>query len=148
MYQNVYIPSVELGQPKEFAPHENILIKFVEVGFAIFVSVLIQQLGTLRPTTAFKTLKCNVNLSFKLVLWPPRCSSSAETIVVPELKSMLRDTFRLNEFMSFWRRENTQSGVVYKTRTVLRIPLELQIIHSLCFSWRIILFWSLPRRRS
>ena len=68
MYQNVYIPSVELGQPKEFAPHENILIKFVEVGFAIFVSVLIQQLGTLRPTTAFKTLKSNVNLSFKLVL--------------------------------------------------------------------------------
>ena len=31
------------------------------------------------------------------------------------------------------------SGVVYRTRTVLRITLGLQIIHSLCFAWTIIL---------
>ena len=37
----------------------------------------------------------------------------------------------LSEFTSFWRRENAQSGV-YRTRTVLRILLGLQIIHSLC----------------
>ena len=39
----------------------------------------------------------------------------------------------LNDFTSFWRHENAQSGVVYKTCTVLKILLELQIIHTLCF---------------
>ena len=42
-----------------------------------------------------------------------------------------------------WRRENGQSNVVNRTRTVLVIFLGLQIINFLCFSWRIILFWKL-----
>ena len=56
--------------------------------------------------------------SFKLILWPPRRSSSAKTIVVSELKSVLRSSFSpLSEFTSSsWRRENAQSGVVYRTR--------------------------------
>ena len=53
----------------------------------------------------------------------------------------------LSEFTPSWRRDNSLSGVVSWTRTVLRIFLGLQIIHSLCFSWRIILFWR-PRRGS
>ena len=65
-------------------------------------------------------------------IWGLRHSSSAKTILVSEL---------ISEFSSFWRRENAQSGVVYRTRTVLRILLELQIIHSLYFARRIILFW-------
>ena len=30
--------------------------------------------------------------------------------------------------------------IVYRTRTVLRLPLGLKIIYSLCFMWRILLF--------
>ena len=45
----------------------------------------------------------------------------------------------------FWRLENTQSGVVYRTKTVLSILLGLLTIHHFCFPWRIILFRS--RRR-
>ena len=53
----------------------------------------------------------------------------------------------LSEFTSFWRHENAQSGVVYRTRTVLRLPLRLQNIHSLCFA-RIVILFRRPRCRS
>ena len=65
-------------------------------------------------------------LCCKLVLRPPRGSSSAETIVLfwaeVDVKEQLSP---LSEpFTSFWKRENAQSGVVYRTRTVLRILLH------------------------
>ena len=55
---------------------------------------------------------------------------------------------QLSPSASSRRRENAQSGVVYRTRTVLRILSGLQIINSLCFARKVILkaaSWSLPR---
>ena len=49
------------------------------------------------------------------------------------LKSILRNSSRLCEFTSSWRRENAQNGVVRRTRTVVRLLLGLKIIYSLCF---------------
>ena len=71
---------------------------------------------------------------FKLILWPPRCSSSAQTILLSELK-----------FTSFWRRENV-CDVVYRTRTVLRLLLWdykffiLFVLHGdlVCFEGRVV----------
>ena len=42
--------------------------------------------------------------------------------------------------------ENAQTGVVFRTRTVLRLPLGLKIIYSLCFVRRIYLFERFCRR--
>ena len=53
----------------------------------------------------------------------------------------------LSEFTSSRKGGNAKSSVVYRIRTALRILLILQIIHSLCFSQIIILFWR-PRRRA
>ena len=68
---------------------------------------------------------------------PPRSRYSfPEMIVVSELKSTLRSSSHLSTIS---RRsedvKNAQSSVVYKTRTVLKILLGLQIIHSLYFSY-------------
>ena len=78
-------------------------------------------------------------------------SSSAKTIVVSELKSTLRDSSHLSANS---RRsevkiscENTQSSIVYRTRTV-RILLGLQIINFLCFARRIVQFGELSRVES
>ena len=51
------------------------------------------------------------------------CSVRAEVNVKEQLSP-------LSEFSSSWRHENAQSGLAYRTRTVL----GLQIIHSLCFA--------------
>ena len=85
-------------------------------------------------TAAFKTLKNKPRwidyciLCFKLVLWPLRDSSSAETIVLFWAKvDVMEQLSPLSEFTSFWRRENAQSGVLYRTRTVFRILLDYKL---------------------
>ena len=51
------------------------------------------------------------------------------------------------EFSSSRRRENAQSGVVYRTRTMLRILWDYKLSILFCFARRIVLFWR-PRRRA
>ena len=85
---------------------------------------------------------------FKLVLWL-WCFWSAKTIVVSELKFNVKEQLSsLSEFTSSWSKTwKAESGVAYRTRTVLRILLGLQTTHSLRYAGIIILFWR-PRRRA
>ena len=107
----------------------------------------------LKKQCKFKLLK-EVTLNwlriwyFDLVLWPPRCYSSAKTIVVTELKSTLRNSSHISA--SSRRPEDVKMLRVAsftERGRMLRILLGLQIIHSLCFAWRMLLFWR-PRRRA
>ena len=97
--------------------------------------------------TTFKTLKSNVNLNILKkapVNWVPYLMFQACFMTSKMLQFCWKDCIvwaeinvkeqlsPLNEFTLFWRRENAESGVVYRTRTVFS--------HSLCFTWRIILF--------
>ena len=85
---------------------------------------------------------------FKLVLWL-WCFWSAKTIVVSELKFNVKEQLSsLSEFTSSWSKTwKAESGVAYRTRTVLRILLGLQTTHSLRYAGIIILFWR-PRCRA
>ena len=82
---------------------------------------------------AFKALEINVNFllsiqlekprqieygiwCLKLVLWPPDAALH-----------FLGWSLHLVEFTSSWRRENAQSGVVYRTRPVLKTLLDYKI---------------------
>ena len=72
---------------------------------------------------------------FKLVLWPPRCSSSAKTIVVTELKSTLRNSSHLSASSRCSEDMIMLRVALFTERGMMsRILLGLQIIHFLCFS--------------
>ena len=107
---------------------------------------------------AFQTLKSNEHIDYRL--WNFRAcfmtstiySSSAKTIVVSELKSTLRGSSHLSASSPCsevkMRCENTQSlSIVYRTRTVLRILLGLQIIHFSLFCMKNYRVWLIVEGR-
>ena len=109
--------------------------------------------GNSKFNAAFEMLKRNFNLSieattnwlyciwcFKLRLWPPRCYSSAETIVVSEAEVDVWEQLSLNSASS------RRSQDVWKFSEWRCLQNE-EIIHSLCFPGRILLFWR-PRCRT
>ena len=69
------------------------------------------------------------------------CSVWAEDNVKEQLSP-------LSEFTSSWRRQNVQSGLVYRTITGLITLGTQNNSFSNCFSWRIVLFWRTCCRRS